>query len=523
MKRILFIYPSSSPDLPNSEVDFSRYKSVPVGLLNIATYIKSLGYEVRVIDGRAYPKNLVREWVERELANPELLMACISLTTIQLKHGLQLCDMIKEKRKDMPVVFGGIHPIMFPYQTILDDVVDYVVYGEGEFALRDLLSYVQTGTPKLDEIKGLMYKKQGKPVMTPIQPGIDPNELPDPDYELLEINKYIEREFITNLGKTRKMRAMDIMTSRGCPYRCNFCTNTMDIFKRYRPLATERVLRLIDLCVNKYKVDHIWFTDDLFFVHKKRLQDIANYIIDKGYKITWESNARADQFRDGFLDDELLALLKKSGCFALRMGMESGSNRILELMKKDATVEDIIHAVSQCEKYGIIAIGNFICGFPTETKEEVMQTGRLILKLKDISPNGMFFSPGVLRPYPGTEMYAMCKEYGFKEPGSLREWASQKEGNWFFVETKDLPWIKYPGWLENFQVYFYILTVYKTHLLLKQPLSLTWRIMGKISQWRFEKDAWGFSVEPNILLKVKKVLDSDSVVGSLLKKVVYYV
>ncbi|MBI4017069.1 MAG: B12-binding domain-containing radical SAM protein [Candidatus Aenigmarchaeota archaeon] len=523
MKRVLFIYPSSSPDLPNNEVDFSRYKSVPVGLLAIATYIKNNGYDVRVIDGRAYTKAQVREWVEQEIKNPELLMVCVSLTTIQLKHGLQLCDMIKEKRKELPIVFGGIHPIMFPYQTIMDSAADYVVYGEGEYALRDILSYVQTGAPKLDSIKGIMYKKQGKPVMTPVQPGIDINDVPDPDYDLLEIEKYIEREFITNLGKTKKMRAMDISTSRGCPYRCNFCTNTMDVFKRYRPLALDRVFKLIDLCVVKYRVNHIWFNDDLFFVHKKRLQDIANYIIEKGYLLSWESNARVDQFRDGFLDDDLLALLKKSGCFALRMGMESGSNRVLELMKKDSTVDDIIHAVSQCEKHGIIAIGNFICGFPTETKEEVLATGRLILKLKEISPNGMFFSPGVLRPYPGTEMYAMCKEYGFKEPNTLREWASQKEGNWFFVETKDLPWIKEPEWLENFQVFFYILTVYKTHLLLNQPLSLPWRIMGKIAQWRFERDLWSFSIEPSMLLKLKKILDGDSLLGKLLKKIVYYV
>jgi len=437
------------------------------------------------------------------------LAVCVSATTIQLKHGLQLCDMIKDKRKELPIILGGIHPIMFPYQTIQDSVVDYVVYGEGDYALRDILLFIQNGEPKLEAIKGIMYKKQGKPYMTPVQPGLDPNEFPDPDYELLEIEKYIEREFITNLGKAHKMRAMDIMTSRGCPYRCNFCTNTMDVFKRYRPLALERVFGLIDKVVTKYNVNHIWFSDDLFFVHKKRLQDIANYIIQKGYRLTWESNARVDQFKDGFLDDELLALLKKSGCMALRMGMESGSNRVLDLMKKDSTAEDIVHAVEMCEKHSIIAIGNFICGFPTETKEEVMETGRLILKLKEISPNGMFFSPGVLRPYPGTEMYAMCKEYGFKEPQTLREWASQKEGNWFFVETKDLPWLTDPQWLENFQIYFYVLTVYRTHKLLNQPMSIPWKIMGKIAEWRFERDQWNMSFEPSILLKVKKVLDGE--------------
>lgn len=523
MKRVLFLYPSSSPDLPNSEVDFSRYKNVPVGLLNIATYVKHLGYEVRVIDGRAYSKAQVHDWVELELNNPDLLAVCVSAATIQLKHGLQLCDFIKSKKKSLPIIFGGIHPIMFPFQTILDLVIDYVVYGEGEFALRDILSFIEKGTPVLDEVKGIVFKKNGKPVMTSIQQGIDPNDVPLPDYELLEIERYIEREFITNVGKTLKFRAMDIMASRGCPFRCNFCTNTMDVFKRYRPLALEKVFQQIDLFVKKYNVNHIWFTDDLFFVHKKRLQEICNYIIDKGYDLTWESNARADQFKDGFLDDEMLALLKKSGCLALRMGMESGSDRVLKLMKKDSSVDDIIHAVSQCEKHGIIAIGNFMCGFPTETKEEVISTGRLILKLKKISPRGMFFSPGVLRPYPGTEMYALCKEYGFKEPSSLREWAEQKEGNWFFVETKDLPWIEDPQWLENFQVYFYVLTVYRTHVLLNQSLPLTWRMMGKIAEWRFERDQWRFSFEPQLLLRAKKMMDGDSLFGSVLKKVAYYV
>ena len=523
MKRVLFIYPSSSPDLPDSEVDFSRYKTVPLGLLTIATYIRDQGYDVRVIDARAYSKAQVLEWVKEEIARPDLLMVCMSVTTIQLKHALRLCDDIKAARKELPIIFGGIHPIMFPYQTIQDNVVDYVVYGEGEYALRDILAHIQTGTPHLDSIKGIMYKKQGKPVMTPLQQGIDPNDVSLPDYELLEIERYMDREFITNLGKSHTLRALDIMTSRGCPYRCNFCTNTMDVFKRYRPLALSKVFQLIDLLVTKYKVNHIWFTDDLFFVHKKRLQDICQYIVDKGYKITWESNARVDQFKDGFLDDALLALLKKSGCFCLRMGMESGSDRVLQLMKKDSGVDDIIHAVSQCEKHDIIAIGNFICGFPTETKEEILQTGKLILRLKEISPKGMFFSPGVLRPYPGTEMYALCKEYGFREPGTLREWANQKEGNWFFVETKDLPWIKDPQWLENFQIYFYILTIYKTHQILKQSMPLPMRVMGAIAAWRFEHDQWRFSIEPGILLKLKKFLDSNNPVSLMLRKIVYYV
>jgi radical SAM superfamily enzyme YgiQ (UPF0313 family) len=517
MKDILIFYPSSSPDIPAKEVDFERYKSVPIGILSIATYLKHNGYNVKIIDGRACSKKESFEAIKRRINNLSCL--CVSATTVQLKHALRVCDAVKEIDKDLPILFGGIHPIMYPLQTIRDPSIDYVVYGEGEYAILHLMKYLEGKIKDISKIKGLVYKKNGKPVMNPMQPGIDPNELPLPDYTLLDIEKYIEREFVTNLGKIRKMRGLDIVTARGCPYRCTFCTNTMKVFCGWRPLKLEKVFYLIDHLVETHKLEHIWFADDMMFANKNRVLAIANHIIEKKHNITWEANARIDMFGKDKIDDKTMARLKQSGCYALRIGMESGSNRILKLMKKDATVQDTINSVEACEKHGIMPIGNFICGFPTETKKEVMETGKLILKLKEISPNGLFFSPGLLRPYPGTELYDVCLKYGYKEPETLREWANKEFQVGLFVEPHDLPWIKDPDWLLNFQVYFYILTVMKTHELTKKKLSPAWKLFGKIAEYRMNHNFWNFSIEPKLLINAKKFLDSDSAAAKTVKKV----
>ncbi len=515
--KIILVYPSSSPDIESGEVDFDRYKSVPIGILNIASWLDHNRYDVRVIDGRAYTKKHTLEMLKKEL--PEALCVAFGITTVQIKHGLHLSEEIRKVDKSIPIIWGGIHPTMFPLQSIREPIVDYVLYGEVEYPLLDLIKFIEGKKKDIDNVKGLVYKKEGQVVINPMHPGINPNELPAPKYELLDIEQYIEREFLTNLGKIRKMRALDINTSRGCPYRCNFCPNTMDVFKRYRVQNLDRVFQLIEHLVETYKLDHIWFCDELFFVEKSKVRAIAEHLIEKNYNITWESNARVDQFNDRLLNDELLALIKKSGCYALRMGMESGSDRILRLMKKDSTVADTMRAVQQCEKYGIIPIGNFIIGFPTETKEEMVATAKLILKLKEISPNGLFYSPGLLRPYPGTEIYEYAKQYGgFDEPRTLREWAEKEIDVGLFVNPRDLRWVKDPEWVLNFQVYFYVLTVMKTHQLTKQKLSPAWKLAGKISEFRLNHNFWSLGIEPKMMIGIKKFLDKNSVMAKAVKK-----
>ena len=149
----------------------------------------------------------------------------------------------------------------------------------------------------------------------------------------------------------------------------------------------------------------------------------------------------------------------------------------------------------------------------------MVATAKLILKLKQISPNGLFYSPGLLRPYPGTEIYEYAKQYGgFDEPKTLREWADKEIDVGLFVNPSDLRWIKDPEWLLNFQVYFYVLTVMKTHQLAKKHLSLAWKLAGKISEFRLNHNFWKFGVEPKMMIAVKKFLDKNSAIAQVMKK-----
>jgi radical SAM superfamily enzyme YgiQ (UPF0313 family) len=517
MKQILIVYPSSSPENPKGDTEFEVYKSVPIGILSIGAFMEEKGYKVKIIDGRLYSKKDVIKKVKNELNNS--LCVGFSVTTPQIKHALDVSDLIKKINDKIPVVWGGIHPTLFPEQTYKDKSVDYVIYGEGEYSFWKLIEYFNNKKTKLDDINGLVYKKKGKVVINKLAYPVDPNNLPMPAYHLLDIEHYINREFHTDLGGIKKMRALDICTSRGCPYRCTFCTNQLPMFKRWRPIEVNKVLREIDCLVKKYKLNHIWFMDDFLFGDKERVKKITEYLIKKKYNLTWEGNIRVNLFNKNQVNDKLLKLLKKSGCFALRMGMESGSDRILKLIKKDITANQIIHAVKQCEKHGIIPVGNFMCGFPFETKEDVIKTAKLILKLKGISPSGLFFSPGLLRPYPGAELYEECVAKGFKAPKTLREWANKRIDVGLYVAPEDLPWIRNPKWVLNFQVYFYILLVLKSHELTKTKISFVWKLFAKIAEFRLKHDLWLFSIEPPLLIKSKKFLNKGSTLAEFTKKI----
>jgi radical SAM superfamily enzyme YgiQ (UPF0313 family) len=240
--------------------------------------------------------------------------------------------------------------------------------------------------------------------------------------------------------------------------------------------------------------------DDFFFGDIERVKKIANHLITKKYNVKWEATIRADLFNDKRVNDELLNSVKKSGCYSLGMGFESGSDRILKKINKNITTKQIIFAVEQCNKYGITPRGSFICGFPTETKEEVKATGKLILKLKSIYPKGIFYSPGLLRPYPGAELYQECLTYGFYEPKTLREWSNRNFNFGLYMSAKELKWIKYPNWIRNYQIYLHMASLRLSSKLLNKKQSISYLIFGEISLFRINYNFFALPIEPAFLI-----------------------
>lgn len=469
--------------------------SVPLGVLSIASFLEEKGISVKILDERLFSKKDFFDLLEEELKK-DILCVGFSLMTAQIKQGLEIMNYVKNKDKKIPIILGGIHPTLYPSQTCKNKYVDYVIQGEGEYSFYELLMKLKR-QQKIDNIKGLVYKKNGKIYANSLQDPLDINDLPFPSFHLLDVERYIDRLDPLERGR---VRCLDVPLSRGCPYRCSFCTNTLSAFKKWRPLKIEKVIELIDSVIKKYNLNYIWFRDDYFFGNTERVKQIAKHIIKKGYKIKWAANPRANDF-DKKLDDETLELIKKSGCDTLLVGMESGSERILKILSKDITVDQIKNAVKKSNKHGIHMVGAFMCGIPGETNEEVIETVKLIFYLKSTFPYSCIGFPGILRPYPGCELYLQCKKLGFKEPNSMEEWANKKIE--FEENPKEMPYVTDPCWLLPFLNFVSIISLVQERKEKKFFLNL----LSRLLIFRFNminKNCVGWDLK--FLLKFRKFL-----------------
>jgi len=244
--------------LPNPKEEFAqaagkRIPILPMALLYIGTYLTEKGFKVNLIDSQV-------EDVEQKLKEviDDSLLIGFSVMTTHVYHALKLSDMIKSINKDIPIVWGGVHPSLYPVQTISDKAVDYVVMEEGEETLLELINALQK-KGDLSKIKGLVYKKDGKPIINQSRNYIDVNKITPPKWDLLDIEKYI---YEYNLGGRKGGRTIAIQAGRGCVHRCAFCINTVLGKRRWRPLSAKNVLNEMKLVKEKYNIEHVSFNDD---------------------------------------------------------------------------------------------------------------------------------------------------------------------------------------------------------------------------------------------------------------------
>lgn len=453
-----------------------------MALLYIGTALDRKGIKVNLIDGQVEDpgKRL------KSVINDSDFIG-FSVMTSQVQPALELSDFVKDTDPDVPVVWGGIHPSLFPGQVIKDPSVDYVVYGEGEQTLLELAEYFD-GNKKLSEIKGLIYQ-DGETIKTnPERHYIDINSLSPPNWNLLKMKEYIASfprgDFYKNLNYER---SLPVHTGRGCVHRCTFCVNTIVGKRKWRPLSVENILNEVSTLTEKYNLDHINFVDENFFIDKRRNSDFAKRMLEEKIDIIWSANCKVSYFNETHLNDEMVGLLKKSGCMRLCLGMESGSQRILDKIKKDITVEQIINAVKKCDQFGIMMLCNFMVGMPGETKADIRETLSLIRKIRDISPFAFIGGPVLYRPYPGGELYDEAKKLGYKEPKTLRDWANVR----IFTSSDAMPWIDDFNYIEAALFYIRISQSKSTNKVksaIKKPF-------GRIADFRLEHDFYGFQYD----------------------------
>lgn len=407
----------------------------PVNILAPATMLATAGYKPVVID--TCVDSDYKETIRKHISNA--LFAGISAMTPQAPHALEIARFIRQISPNTPIVWGGIHPTLYP-DTCLNPFCDAAVMGEADETVVTLADTVRS-TGQIELIPGLAVERDGKVVSSPLKQLPDFQSLPWMDYSLVDVEKYI---FTWSLQELRKVRVMSVQSARGCPWHCAFCINTtLNNSRRYRCRSADDLLDEIETLVNRYDLEMIIFSDEEFFADRQRVEAILDGIQSRGLNhIRFNATCRVNHFRDGYIDSIFLKRLKQCGFVNLVFGFESGSTQCLEIIRKEITVEQGLHAAKLLSVEGFMAVWGFIMAIPGETPDDLMKTLRVMDKIRKMGNQNYFIGPQIFRPYPGSELYRKALEAGLEEPQSLEAWASENFTGEGWIGSDELLWIQ---------------------------------------------------------------------------------
>lgn len=406
MADVVLVYPKTGLDVKGVSV------WLPMAILNVASTLVG-DYSVVVVDQRV--DDNWDEKLRREIDGNTLCVGISSMTGTQIKGGLRAAQIVRDTNPDLPIVWGGNHPTLVPGSTAQHPLVDIVVMGEGESGMRRL---VEAFEKKLDwrKLPDICFVGDGGTVVKN-GTGTDPKgfvkqeDLPPLPYDLLDVEKYISGPLI--FGK--KVRALPYISSMGCPFACTFCCQPVLSSRRWRKQTPELLVERTFALKERFKLDAIEFHDEEFFVDRRRGARIAELI---GGSYEWYVQTRMDDLLAMDLD-----YLERNGLRVVQPGLETGSPRILDMIKKEETLDDFYQANAKLAKTGIRSTYNFMMGYPTETVDDLVSTVDLALRLLDENPNASVSGFYVYVPYPGAELFEIAIKDGFEEPKSLEEWS----------------------------------------------------------------------------------------------------
>jgi anaerobic magnesium-protoporphyrin IX monomethyl ester cyclase len=386
--RVLLINPGV--DLP---IDVRSSPSL--GLAYIAATAEKRGDEVRILDMEVESTPL-RQVVKEHAAD----VVGISANTIQIKTAWRVAQELKEMTA-VPIVLGGPHPTFLPAESVERPEIDIVVRSEGEITWVDLCAHLESGE-SLEDVQGITHQQNGRVVHNPDRPVIaDVDSLPLPAYHLFKMDRY------TNLQPTLdhiEGGSYSILTSRGCPYRCTYCSQVLP--RRWRARSPESVVAEWGWLVKDLGAKEIGVLDDSFNIDRERVLAICDMIVTEGLNhVPW---IMINGIRANLVDEELLGKMRQAGCVRTAFGVESGNQRILDtVIDKHLTLDQVRAAFKAAKAVGMETIGFFIIGLPGETEQTMEDTIRFAMELDPVVAN---FS--MATPFPGTEMYNQVLEKG---------------------------------------------------------------------------------------------------------------
>ena len=362
----------------------------PLGLAYLASMVRD-AHDVRIVDSLAEDYNYGD--VERIIKKYDPDVVGITSTTSMIPDAYAIAKIAKRYNENVKIVMGGPHVTFLPERTFQEcPYIDFIVRGEGELTFRELIDSLERDRDP-SNILGLSINLRDKVKNNPPRPLIkDIDTIPMPSYDLLPMEKY----------QANGVRFGTVMTSRGCPFNCAFCSSSLQFGKRWRGHSDSRVIEELKHLHEKYRIREIEFLDDTFTLNKHRAIRIARRIVKEGLDISWSASSRVDTFTE-----EVAEAMKKSGCHTIYFGIESGSRKTLNFIGKGITPEQSISAVKKAKRHKLRALGSFVIGFPEETKEDIKKTIKFSKKV------GVDFAQfTIATPYPGTRLwkYASAKK-----------------------------------------------------------------------------------------------------------------
>ena len=450
------------------------FHTMPLALLAVGSTIDPERYDVRIVDGRLEADPVGR--VVEESRDAVCLGATV-LTGAPIRDALLVSRAVKAARPELPVIWGGWHPSLFPTETLDEPSVDITVQGQGEQTFVELVDQLASGKDSAG-VAGTSSRVDGKPVQHPPRALQPMDSFPSANYELIPVEQYFA---------LKSERQLDYISSTGCHFRCAYCADPFVYGRRWVGLSPDRVGEDVEALWRRYHFTDLAFQDETYFTFEKRVVAVAEEFLRRGLRFTWTATLRADQADR--LGEGVLALCKRSGLRRVMIGVESGSQEMLDWMSKDIKVEQVIAAADQCRRYRIGAIFPFIVGFPSETPESVEATLRLVKRLRSMSPS--FETPiFYYQPYPGSRIAADVVRAGYRLPQTLDEWAEfDFVGAW-------PPWVtpEKHTLVERFKFY---------NRFAWGPTTWPRRPLQAIARWRCAKDFYKWPLEKLVVDRLK--------------------
>ncbi len=392
--KILLIYPRYR-EVATSISRILENKTPPLGLLYIAAALRERGHSVGVIDAEEKNLSLVELGATCKSYQPQVIG--VSTTTPTFKKARETARYLKNLLPKTPIIFGGPHMASFPQISLEFEEIDYGVVGEGEITICELVDAIENNQD-LNQIKGIVFRKNNQIIQTPPREMIkNLDEIPFPAWDLINIRNY---RYI--MSKRKAFATM--ISSRGCPYNCLWCDPEGRFGKIFRARSADNIIREIELLYSQYNIKEILFYDDTFTVDRQRIVEFCNKLINKKWDLIWECRTRVN-----LVDEELIKLMAKAGCYRIRFGIESGNENVLKFVRKGITKEQAKNAIQWCKKYKIEVFTYFMLGLPTETEETMKETIQFALEL---NPEYTTFSPTIAFN-KGNDLFRWAAERGY--------------------------------------------------------------------------------------------------------------